>query len=241
MSTSLSALLLATVSVGVQGAITFQSTGNPILADGSYYSADPAPLVVNDTLYIIAGRDQAPADENDFVINEWEIFSTTSATPAGGEWTLYPAIAFPHNIFKWAAVGTAYAAQIVEGGDGKFYLYAPVTEANSNNADKFAIGVSAHISSDRKRSTNLSCFFFLCRLQLEAAHWGLLPICILRDLSSRSQFLRLGMISKTSTLPYLLMTMAKCTSTMVPSVNFVVTNCLATWPLPLVLSLPWTA
>ncbi|KAL1612202.1 hypothetical protein SLS60_000426 [Paraconiothyrium brasiliense] len=142
LSTLLSTLILASASVGARAAITFQSTGNPILADGSYYSADPAPLVVNDTLYILAGRDQAAANVNDFVMNEWEIFSTNSATPAGGSWTLYPAIATPQSIFKWAAAGTAYAAQIVKGINGKFYLYAPVTEANSNNADKFAIGVS---------------------------------------------------------------------------------------------------
>ena len=34
-------------------------TGNPILSDGSYYSADPAPIVVGDTLYIaMAGAHQ---------------------------------------------------------------------------------------------------------------------------------------------------------------------------------------
>ena len=155
---SLSALILATTSVGVLGATTFQSTGNPILADGSYYSADPAPIVVNDTLYILAGRDQAPANQNNFVMNEWEIFSTTSATPAGGSWTLYPAIATPQSIFKWAAAGTAYAAQIVKGANGKFYLYAPVTEANSNNADKFAIGVSVHDPFQSTSSTNFRRF-----------------------------------------------------------------------------------
>ncbi|KAJ4292419.1 hypothetical protein N0V90_009081 [Kalmusia sp. IMI 367209] len=140
--TLLSVLLLGTANIGVLGATSFQSTGNPILADGSYYSADPAPLVVNDTLYILAGRDQAPENQNNFVMNEWELLVTNSATPAGGAWTLYPAIATPQSIFKWAAAGTAYAAQIVKGANGKFYLYAPVTEAKSSNADKFAIGVA---------------------------------------------------------------------------------------------------
>ncbi|KAJ4357607.1 uncharacterized protein N0V89_002183 [Didymosphaeria variabile] len=144
--TSRSTWILASASVRALAATTFQSTGNPILADGSYYSADPAPLVINDTLYILAGRDQAAANVNNFVMNEWEIFSTTSATPAGGSWTLYPAIATPQSIFKWAIAGTAYAAQIVKGVNGKFYLYAPVTEANSNNADKFAIGVAVSSS-----------------------------------------------------------------------------------------------
>ena len=145
VSACFTAMLLAAVDTGVLAATTFQSTGNPILADGSYYSADPAPLVVNDTLYILAGRDQAPVNQNSFVMSEWQLFSTTSATPAGGEWTLYPAIATPQTVFKWAAAGSAYAAQIVKGANGKFYLYAPVTEARSNNADKFAIGVKGDV------------------------------------------------------------------------------------------------
>ncbi|KAF2141918.1 glycoside hydrolase family 43 protein [Aplosporella prunicola CBS 121167] len=122
--------------------IKFTSEGNPILADGSYYSADPAPLVVNNTLYIIAGHDEAPVEENSFVINEWELFVGENPKPSGSEWTLHPGFAKPHEIFKWAAEGTAYAAQIVQGPDGKFYLYAPVTEANSQNTDPFAIGVA---------------------------------------------------------------------------------------------------
>ncbi|KAL1641009.1 hypothetical protein SLS58_006451 [Diplodia intermedia] len=145
----LSLLLLqgAAAALGNSDAITFQSSGNPILADGSYYSADPAPLVVNDTLYIIAGRDAAAADQNGFAINEWEIFATDAPNPGGGssEWTLHPAIARPHEIFAWAAAGTAYAAQIVRGGPGqggRFYLYAPVTQANTSAADAFGIGVA---------------------------------------------------------------------------------------------------
>ena len=55
---------------------TIHSRGNPILSDGSYYSADPAPIVVGDTLYILAGRDEAPPNRNDFIMNEWQIFAT---------------------------------------------------------------------------------------------------------------------------------------------------------------------
>ncbi|PSN70561.1 Arabinanase/levansucrase/invertase [Corynespora cassiicola Philippines] len=122
--------------------IKFQSSGNPILADGSYYSADPAPLVVNDTLYILSGRDAAPENQNRFVIDEWQLLSSNSAAPAGGNWTLYPAMAKPQDVFKWASPGTAYAAQIVKGPNGNFYLFAPVTERESINSDRFAIGVA---------------------------------------------------------------------------------------------------
>lgn len=125
-----------------QTSTTFTSTGNPILADGSIYSADPAPLVVNDTVYILAGRDEAGADVNSFIMNQWQIFESKTATPSGGEWTLHQNIAEPQTLFKWASQGTAYASQIVLGPDGKYYLYAPVTQANSPNSDPFAIGVA---------------------------------------------------------------------------------------------------
>ncbi|KAI8309788.1 Xylosidase/arabinosidase [Colletotrichum sp. SAR11_240] len=121
---------------------TFTSTGNPILADGSIYSADPAPLIVNDTLYILSGRDAAGPTENGFVMNEWQIFEAKNPDPAGGDWTLHQDVAQPEAIFSWASAGTAYASQIVQGADGKFYMYAPVTQASSSAKDPFAIGVA---------------------------------------------------------------------------------------------------
>ena len=93
------------------------SKGNPILADGLYYSTDPAPLVVGDTLYILAGRDEAPPDVNDFIMNEWQMLATQS--PASGQWRHYPATMRPEAIFAWAEPGRAYAGQVVEGDDGR--------------------------------------------------------------------------------------------------------------------------
>lgn len=118
------------------------STGNPILADGSIYSADPAPIVVNDTLYILSGRDQAGASQNEFVMNQWQVFETRNATPSGGQWTLHQNLAQPQSLFSWAKAGTAYAGQIVRGPNGRYYLYAPVTQASSGSSDPFAIGVA---------------------------------------------------------------------------------------------------
>ena len=48
----------------------------------------------------------------------------------------------PSKVFKWAAPGRAYAAQIGKGPSGKFYLYAPVVYAAATTKDKFAIGVA---------------------------------------------------------------------------------------------------
>jgi len=116
------------------------SKGNPILADGRYYSTDPAPVVIDGKLWILAGRDAAPPDVNDFVMGEWQLLET--ADPASGKWTHYPTIATSNQLFKWAEPNRAYAAQIVKGADKRLYMYAPVMEADSPAKDRFSIGVA---------------------------------------------------------------------------------------------------
>ncbi|KFY27027.1 hypothetical protein V491_01074 [Pseudogymnoascus sp. VKM F-3775] len=127
-------------------ATTFTSTGNPILYDGSIYSADPAPIVINETVYILSGRDEAGATENSFVMNEWQIFQAQNPDPSGSSWSLHQDVARPQSVFSWARTGTAYAGQIVRGADERFYIYAPVIEANSVASDPFAIGVAVSSS-----------------------------------------------------------------------------------------------
>jgi len=129
---------------------TFTNTRNPILGDGSYYSADPAPVVVKagapgntsgrDQLYIYTGRDEAGPTTNDFVMNEWGAFRTTDV--ASGQWTHFPSLMRPEQVFPWATPGRAYAGQMVQGVDGRYYWYVPVSERNSTAADRFAIGVA---------------------------------------------------------------------------------------------------
>ncbi|MBB3909415.1 family 43 glycosylhydrolase [Sphingomonas desiccabilis] len=139
-SVALAALLAAAWPAAAQQGVPVQSAGNPILADGRFYSTDPAPVVLDDTLYILAGRDEAPPDVNDFIMNEWQLLATRA--PAAGAWTHYPAVATPEGIFQWAEPGRAYAGQIVKGPDNRLYLYAPVLEANTDAKDGFAIGVA---------------------------------------------------------------------------------------------------
>ncbi|OBT67669.1 hypothetical protein VE03_03556 [Pseudogymnoascus sp. 23342-1-I1] len=106
---------------------TFTSTGNPILADGSIYSADPAPIVLNDTVYILSGRDEAGATENGFVMNGWQIFEGQSPDPRGGTQVQPTRV----RLFKATTENSTCA---------------PVTQANSATSDPFAIGVA--VSSD---------------------------------------------------------------------------------------------
>ena len=114
---------------------------NPILSDGNDYTADPAPVVADGKLYIITGRDTAGPRVNDFEMPEWQLLET-SGDPMQGRWTHYPHFLKPDDVFKWAAPGRAYAAQIVKGPSGKFYLYAPVIHEAATTRDKFAIGVA---------------------------------------------------------------------------------------------------
>ncbi|MDF2849083.1 MAG: glycoside hydrolase, partial [Oerskovia sp.] len=156
LSAPLAAVLaLGTVAVSAGPAsaadpYTFTSTENPILADGSYYSADPAPLVVPsgapgnetgaDQLYVYTGHDEAGPTTNDFIMNEWGAFVTSDVD--AGEWTHHPSLMRPEQVFDWATPGRAYAGQVVAGVDGRYYWYVPVHEASSPASDKFGIGVA---------------------------------------------------------------------------------------------------
>lgn len=115
-------------------------SGNPILADGEYYSTDPAPFVAEGALWILAGRDEAEHDVNDFIMPEWQLLKTSD--PASGKWTHYPSLIKPENVFAWAEKARAYAGQIVQGPDRRYYFYAPVLEKNTDAKDHFAIGVA---------------------------------------------------------------------------------------------------
>ncbi|WP_318247016.1 family 43 glycosylhydrolase [Microbacterium gallinarum] len=116
------------------------ATENPIIGDGSVYSADPSLLADGDTLYIHAGRDQAGTTTNDFIMNEWQAFSTSDVD--SGDWEHHPSLMRPETVFSWATSGRAYAGQVVKGIDGRYYWYVPVNEAASTAPDKFGIGVA---------------------------------------------------------------------------------------------------
>ena len=58
-------------SAGPEPVIVYR--GNPIIRDR--FTADPAPLVVGDTLYLYTGHDQA-ADGVMFDMRDWLVFST---------------------------------------------------------------------------------------------------------------------------------------------------------------------
>ncbi len=136
---------LAASGAGAQTAtlpapVAIHAAHNPILSDGQYYSTDPAPIVVGDTLYILTGRDEALAGVNDFIMNEWQVLATRDV--GSGDWSFYPHFLRPEQVFAWAAPARAYAGQIIQGPDKRFYLYAPVMQAHCDDKDCFGIGVA---------------------------------------------------------------------------------------------------
>ncbi|GAA2660701.1 MULTISPECIES: glycoside hydrolase family 43 protein [Actinosynnema] len=103
---------------------------NPIIT--GYYTADPAPLVVGNTMYVYAGRDEAPAGSSNFLMREWRVLSSTDAA----NWTDHGAKATIAT-FPWAGAD-AWASE-VEPRNGKYYWY---TSVNGRGAGWMDIGVA---------------------------------------------------------------------------------------------------
>lgn len=80
------------------------------------HTADPAAMVVGDTLWLFTGHDE-PGNKPGYHMNEWLLFSTTDLK----HWTEYES---PLKVkdFDWAPAGNAFAAHVAEK-DGKYYFY----------------------------------------------------------------------------------------------------------------------
>lgn len=120
---------------------TITSAGNPVIADGSLYTADAAPLVGADgRLYIYTGHDEASAQQAGFVMRDYAVLATDDV--ASGKWDVYQNALDPDAVFSWASGNAAYAGHAVLGGDGKYYWYVPVESKDTTQANRMAIGVA---------------------------------------------------------------------------------------------------
>ena len=108
-------------------AYQFQSNGNPIITHK--YTADPAALVVNDTLWLFAGQDGGP-DAKGYSLRNWCVFSTTDMK----NWTEHP-IPLRISDFSWDRSKNAYASHVVEK-NGMYYWYI------STNGSGIGVAVS---------------------------------------------------------------------------------------------------
>lgn len=113
--------------------------GNPIVRN--LFTADPAALAHDGRLYIFTGRDQASPLEADFVMREWHGFSSDVPSSDPAAWAHHgPALSLED--FDWADAN-AWASEVVEGPDGRFYWYVSARWADAPaEGDRMAIGVA---------------------------------------------------------------------------------------------------
>lgn len=106
-------------------------TNTPIIKN--IYTADPAPMVCGDTLYLYTTHDENELVNNFYTMFDWRCFSTKDME----HWTDH-GIIFSLNDIEWAD-DRAWAPQCIER-NGKFYLYCPVHKKNGGMA--ISVGVS---------------------------------------------------------------------------------------------------
>lgn len=112
----------------------FEAEGNPLFKDT--WTADPATLVVGDTLYVYAGHDDAHGDQM-FNIQEWLCYSTKDMK----RWTAHGPVMKPTD-FEWAT-GDAWASQVIEH-DGQYYFYTTVQHGPPHVGKAIGVAVANH-------------------------------------------------------------------------------------------------
>lgn len=104
---------------------------NPLVQ--TIYTADPAPLVYKDTVYLYTGHDEDGSKY--FTMKDWRCFSSTDMV----NWTDHGS---PLSLkdFSWAK-SDAWAGQCIER-NGKFYYYVPMNQHKGGMAVGVAVSGS---------------------------------------------------------------------------------------------------
>ena len=122
-------LCMATLSLSIPS-----KADNPIVQN--IYTADPAPMVSGDTLYLYTSHDEDKLVKNFYTMNDWKCYSTKDMV----NWTDHGTV-LSRDDFKWMDTKDprAWAPQCVER-NGKFYMYVPVHKKNGGMV--IGVGVS---------------------------------------------------------------------------------------------------
>jgi arabinoxylan arabinofuranohydrolase len=115
----LTTLSLSWMSVTIM-AVPVCWADNPIIQ--TKFTADPAPMVYNDRVYLYTSHDEDNA--TGFTMYNWLLYSSTDMV----NWTdhgIIGGVSDPYKTFKWAQGYNAWAPQAVQR-NGKFYLYCPM-------------------------------------------------------------------------------------------------------------------
>lgn len=103
---------------------------NPIFRE--QFTADPAALVVGDTVYVYVGHDASKPGQG-FVMPEWLCYSSKDMK----SWKAHGSILRPEQ-FSFARADTAWAAHMIEK-DGKYFFYTTLRRRENN---EHCIGVA---------------------------------------------------------------------------------------------------
>ncbi|KAJ4412386.1 hypothetical protein N0V91_000859 [Didymella pomorum] len=113
--------------------IAISNLAGPVKADNpivqTLYSADPAPLVYNNSVYLFTGHDEDGS--TDFNMRDWRLFSSADMA----NWQDH-GVVMSLATFSWAS-SRAWAGQVIPR-NGKFYYYVPVQQKSGS----MAIGVA---------------------------------------------------------------------------------------------------
>lgn len=96
------------------------------------YTADPAPVVFGDTLYVYTTHDEDVTVNNFYTMNNWRLYSTTDMV----NWTDHGSPAGLRT-FTWGN-DNAWAPQAIER-NGNYYLYVPM---NNNSGSRIGVAVA---------------------------------------------------------------------------------------------------
>ncbi len=128
---------LAIVGILLVSIVDITQADNPIIQ--TIYTADPAPYVWNNTVWLFADHDEPNA--KNYLMNDWRLFSSTDMVN-WRDWGVVMSL----QTFSWAE-RDAWAGQVIER-DGKFYSYAPMTRKGASYA--IGVGVSDKITGPYK-------------------------------------------------------------------------------------------
>jgi len=95
------------------------SAQNPIVQ--TYFTADPAPMVYDGTVYLYTSHDEDSTVNNFFTMYDWRCYSSKDMV----NWTDHGAVASLKNFTWMNKDNSAWAPQCIER-NGKFYLYVPI-------------------------------------------------------------------------------------------------------------------
>ena len=111
---------------------------NPVITE--IFTADPAPMLYQDTVFLYVGHDTAAIGTNGYRMPDWHVFSSTDMVTWADRGAPLAAVSF-----TWAA-RDANAAHCISR-NGKIYWYVSVTHKKDNNSSGgIAIGVAVAAS-----------------------------------------------------------------------------------------------